>query len=49
MVDREGGLQGWVDLPGVLTILDVTNDRILAVAQNELDVPAVLMLRLTKQ
>lgn len=45
---RDGAIEGWVSLPGVLTILDITDDRILAVRRNELDVSAVVMLRLIK-
>lgn len=45
---REGAFKGWVDLPGVLTILDITDNRILAVRRDEFDVPAVLMFELVK-
>ena len=48
VVDREGVYRGWVELPGVVTVLDITEDRILAVRHNELDVPAVQMLELRK-
>lgn len=48
VLDRDGVDRGWVELPGVLTILDATEDRVLAVAQDELDVPAVLMLPLIR-
>jgi hypothetical protein len=48
VVARDGHAVGWLDLPGVIEILDVTEDRILAVAQNELDVFAVVMLELSK-
>jgi hypothetical protein len=45
---RNGELVGWVDLPGVIVILDITDDRVLAVSLNELDVPAVMMLELIR-
>jgi hypothetical protein len=48
VVARDGRAVGWVDLPGVIEILDITDDRILAVVQNELDVFAVVMLELLK-
>jgi hypothetical protein len=48
VLDRNGVYHGWVELPGIITILDSTEDRVLAVAQDDLDVPAVLMLSLTK-
>lgn len=48
VVTRDGVFVGRVDLPDVIAILDVTDDRILAVRYDELDVPAVVMLELTK-
>jgi hypothetical protein len=45
---RDGTAIGWVALPGVRAILDITDDRVLAVRSNGLDVPAVVMLRLVK-
>jgi hypothetical protein len=48
VVARDGHAEGWIDLPGVLVILDITDDRILAVVQNDLDVFAVAMLELLK-
>ena len=36
------------DLPGFITILDVTDTRVLAVRLDELDVPEVVMLELIK-
>jgi hypothetical protein len=45
---RDGSAVGWVALPGVRAILDITDDRILAVLTDDLDVPAVVMLRLIK-
>lgn len=46
---RDGTFVGWVDLPEVIAILDITDDRILAVRRDELDVPAVLMIELIEQ
>lgn len=46
---RNGMFIGWVDLPEVIAILDITDDRILAVRWDELDVPAVLMIELIKR
>jgi hypothetical protein len=37
-----------VDLPEVVGILDITDDRILALRRDELDVPAVVMIGLIK-
>jgi len=48
VVDRDGELRGWISLPGVVAVLDITEDRILAVRLNELEVPAVTMLELLK-
>ena len=48
MVDRDGAAVGWIDLPGVIAILDITDDRVLAVAHDELDVPAVQLIELFK-
>lgn len=45
---RDGTFIGWVDLPEVIAILDITDDRVLAVRQDELDVPAVVMIELIK-
>lgn len=44
---RDGAYLGWVSLPGVISILDITDNRILAVRLNEFDVPAVTMFELT--
>jgi hypothetical protein len=49
VITRDGTLLGWTELPGIVSILDITNDRILAVRLNELDVPAVVMLQLFKR
>lgn len=46
---RNGTFSGWVDLPEVIAILDITDDRILAVRRDELDVSAVLMIELIKR
>jgi hypothetical protein len=46
VITRDGTFAGWVDLPGVIAILDITDDRILAVRENELDVPALVMIEL---
>ena len=48
VITRDGTFVGWIDLPGVIAILDVTNDRILVVRRNDLDVPALVMLELFK-
>jgi hypothetical protein len=45
---RDGKMMGWIDLPEVMAILDITDDRILAVRHDDLDVPAVVMLELRK-
>lgn len=45
---RDGSSLGWVDLPEVVAILDITNERILAVRWDELDIPAVVMMGLIK-
>lgn len=45
---RNGALIGWVKLPNVVRILDITDDRILLVLWDELDVPAVAMIDLIK-
>lgn len=46
VVARDGTFVGWIDLPGVVAILDITDDRILAVRHDEMDVPAVVMFEL---
>jgi hypothetical protein len=48
VITRDGTFVGWIDLPDVISILDITDDRILAVRLDELDVPAVLMIELFK-
>lgn len=48
VVTRDGVFLGWIDLPDVRSILDITDDRILAVRSDELDVPAVVMLELKR-
>ena len=48
VLTRDGLLIGWVDLPDVVDVLDITADRVLAVRVNELDVPAVVVLQLLK-
>ena len=45
---RDGMFRGWVDIPGAVAILDATDDRVLAVRLDELDVPAAVMLELIK-
>lgn len=45
VIKRDGVLVGWIDLPDVVSILDITNDRILAVRLDELDAPAVVMVQ----
>ena len=49
VVTREGVVAGWVELPGALVILDATEDRVLAVRLNELEVPAVTMFGLRRR
>ena len=41
VLTRDGILIGWVRTSGVVAILDITDDRILAVRHDEFDVPAV--------
>lgn len=48
ILTRKGSFLGWIDLPGVVAILDITDDRILAVRHDELDVPAVVIFELIK-
>jgi hypothetical protein len=49
VITRDGTFVGWIALPDVVSILDITDDRILAVRSDELDVPAVVMLQLFKR
>jgi hypothetical protein len=49
VLTRDGTFVGWVDLPDVVAILDITADRILAVRHDELDVPAVELIELIKR
>lgn len=48
VVARDGAIVGWVDLPELAAVLDITEDRILGVRLDEMDVPAVVMLELIK-
>lgn len=48
VVGYDGRLVGWIEVPDVVSILDITEDRILGVRFDELDVPAVVMLELRK-
>jgi hypothetical protein len=48
VVARDGVFIGWVELPEVIAILDVTDDRILAVRFDDVDVPAAVMLDLVE-
>ena len=48
VISREGDAGGWVDLPDVVQILDITDDHVLAVSFDESDVPAAVMIPLTK-
>lgn len=48
VIANDGRLVGWVEVPNVISILDITDDRILAVRLDDLDVPAVVMLELDK-
>ena len=49
VITRGGTFVGWIEIPNISAILDITDDRILAVRLNELDVPAAVMFELTKQ
>jgi hypothetical protein len=49
IISRDGVFQAWVELPGVMAILDVTEDRILGWRQNEFDVPALVMFELIRR
>ncbi|NNF13228.1 MAG: hypothetical protein HKN72_08395 [Gemmatimonadetes bacterium] len=49
VVRRDGVLVGWVDLPDVVAILDITDDRVLAVRFDEFDTPAIVMFGLLKE
>ncbi len=49
VVTRDGIFGGWVELPGVAAVLDITDDRILVVLHDEMDVPAVALFRLIKE
>jgi hypothetical protein len=46
---RDGTFVGWVDVPEAITVLDITDDRILAVRLDDFDEPAVVMLELVKE
>lgn len=48
VVGHDGTFKGWVNLAEVIAILDITNDRILAVRHDDLDVPALVMIELIK-
>lgn len=48
VVTRSGEFVGWVELPDVAEILDITEDHILAVSLDELEVPALVMLELSR-
>lgn len=48
VVTRDGEFQGWVDLPEIRDILDITDDRILGVRLNDMDVPALVLMELVK-
>ncbi len=49
VITRDGTFVGWIELPGIVSILDITDDRVLAVRTDDLDVPAVVMLKLLKR
>ncbi len=49
IVERNGRHAGEVVVPGSIRILDATEDRVLAVVMNELDVPAVVMHEIVKR
>jgi hypothetical protein len=48
VINRDGTFTGWIDLPGVIDILDITEDRVLAVRFDEMDVSAAVMIRLIR-
>jgi hypothetical protein len=48
VIARDGTFVGFLEVSDVISILDITNDRILAVRADELDVPALIMFRLFK-
>ena len=48
VITHDGTFVGWIDVPDVISILDITDDRVLAVRLDELDVPAVVMFELFK-
>jgi hypothetical protein len=48
VVGYDGEYRGWVSLPDLISILDITEDRILGIRRDEFDVPAVLMFKLIK-
>jgi hypothetical protein len=49
VIDRDGRMIGWIELPGVMAILDITDDRVLTMQHDELEVPALVMLALFKE
>lgn len=49
VVARDGFFHSWVDLPGLIAVLDITSDRILGVRFDELDIPALVMLELISE
>ncbi|WP_405282828.1 hypothetical protein V3331_13280 [Gaopeijia maritima] len=48
IVTRDGELLGWIDLPGVVAILDASDDHVLVALLGELDVSAVALFRIDK-
>jgi hypothetical protein len=45
VITRDGTFVGWIVVPDIVSILDITDDRVLAVRQDDLDVPAVVMFQ----
>jgi hypothetical protein len=48
VVKRDGTFEGWVEIPGISDVLDITGDRVLAVKLDDMEVPALVMLELIK-
>jgi hypothetical protein len=49
VITRDGTFVGWIDVPNVASILDITSDRVLAVRLDEFDVSAVVMFQLSRR
>lgn len=48
VLTRDGTFAGWVDMRDIVAVLDITDGRVLAVRLNEVDVPAFVVLEVTK-